>query len=98
MTLLNFYTFIVMVLSPLTLTYIRFVKPFSFTSLYMGIAKFEDDATARHNQRVRDEKHKIYADDRYQFTYNKRNKNGMVKILMLKDVIVKVKKIKWVGF
>lgn len=73
MTLLNFYTFIVMVLSPLTLTYIRFVKPFSFTSIYMGLAKFEDDSTARHNQRVRAEKHKIYADDRYQFTYNKHN-------------------------
>ena len=71
--LVHLYTFIVMILSPLTLTYIRFVKSISFTRFYWGLVKHEDRFTERHNQRIREKRGKVYADDRYAFNYNRRN-------------------------
>ncbi|MCD8926357.1 hypothetical protein [Staphylococcus epidermidis] len=71
--LTHVYTFIVIFLLPMALTYIRFVKSFSFTSLYMKLARTDSKLTERHNRHVRAEKNKVYIDDHYHFTYNNRS-------------------------
>ncbi|MDU2974962.1 MAG: hypothetical protein E7B57_12020, partial [Staphylococcus epidermidis] len=71
--LAHVYTFIVILLLPMALTYIRFVKSFSFTSLYMKLARTDSKLTERHNRHVRSEKNKVYSDDHYHFTYNRRS-------------------------
>lgn len=71
--LAHVYTFIVILLLPMALTYIRFVKSFSFTSLYMKLARTDSKLTERHNRHVRAEKNKVYSDDHYHFTYNRRS-------------------------
>ncbi|MCH4421114.1 hypothetical protein [Staphylococcus haemolyticus] len=62
-----------MILYPITLTYIRFVKSISFTRFYWGLIKLEDRFTERHNQWIREKRGKVYADDRYALNYNHRN-------------------------
>ena len=79
--LVHLYTFIVMILSPLTLTYIRFVKSISFTRFYWGLVKHEDLLQPT-NGFVK--KSKVYADDRYAFNYNRRNGHWTATNMTLK--------------
>lgn len=57
--LVHLYTFIVMILYPITLTYIRFVKSISFTRFYWGLIKLEDRFTERHNQWIREKRQSL---------------------------------------
>lgn len=71
---INVYTFLVMILLPIPLTYIRFIKSFSFTKFYIGLANLERDYVKKFNKDAKEEADKVYNTDRYSFSYDKRSK------------------------
>ncbi|OFN25157.1 hypothetical protein HMPREF2578_05905 [Staphylococcus sp. HMSC072H03] len=65
---LNLYTFLAIILLPVPLVYIRFVKSFSFTSFYIGLVKNERDSAERKNDRFKRNRDKVYSTDEFEFT------------------------------
>ncbi len=69
-TPLNIYTFIVIILLPIPLIYIRFAKSYSFSSIYMDKVERKDRRVKSYNKSLEKNKDKVYSTDRYEHKFN----------------------------
>ena len=63
----DIYTFIVIVLLPFALAYIKFSKPFGFSSLYAKVVGIHEQSVSDYNENVKKNKDKVYSTDQYKF-------------------------------
>lgn len=61
------YTFIVIVLLPFALAYIRFSKPFGFSGMFFGVIGIHEQSVSNHNEKAKKNRHKVYSTDKYKF-------------------------------
>ncbi|HDE6879211.1 hypothetical protein K4Q31_12115 [Staphylococcus epidermidis] len=63
----DIYTFIVIVLLPFALAYIKFSKPFGFSGLYAKVVGIHEQSVSDYNENVKKNKDKVYSTDQYKF-------------------------------
>ncbi len=65
--ILDTYTFIVIVLLPFALAYIKFSKPFGFSGLYAKVVGIHEQSVSDYNENAKKNKDKVYSTDQYKF-------------------------------
>lgn len=63
----DIYTFIVIVLLPFALAYIKFSKPFGFSGLYAKVVGIHEQSVSDYNENLKKNKDKVYSTDQYKF-------------------------------
>lgn len=64
------YTILIIIIITLDFTYIRFVKPFSFGSVYFDILRFNSKSVDKHNRKMREDSQKNFGTDEFEVTYD----------------------------
>lgn len=64
------YTILIIIIITLDFTYIRFVKPFSFGSVYFDILRFNSKSVDKHNRKMREDSQKTFGTDEFEVTYD----------------------------